>query len=651
MTRTFIRQDTQIYSSDTYDDTVVPSLADFETNPLELETDLNNLRSQVSNLLDNQVGDWYTDLIVPSALETGVQRGVNDLNTGLHAVEKKRVLRDVHNLIDVAVPASVTGVGSIGTVVQASYADGQTFALIDATGQTITFEFDTVPDGVGGGNTVVDISADTTADDVRDRIISAVNGVGAGLLITASIGGAGLVTLTQDVGGSTGNTSIGTTGGPPGTYTAFAGGTGDVVILGVGGASELPANLIAAVGAVTTLGTVVAAHTVPANFGDHELTEVGGPNALNPKNLVAIFDGSTRDPILSPPVTGYQVWGLLQSENPADGHTISVSSADRVQISFVRVTSTGDDLEAVPAADIAGTVINYCFRERVRLEDLTEADFLKGAIVDTPGASTTADRQDVYDNQGTTPVDLTTNAILDLEGPGLEWQIRDDLQALLFRIIEGSAGGTSEIEFGGAVDLFDNDAVVNDFASGATINSGGTRPIAVGVTDGVIESTTGDLRINGTAEMFLDDGNQTGSTWAQTDGIKLSDTTAEWDDFETAFGEVSLLNAIQQASETVLRTKVQSVVTGGNYAANTNMNGPSGPSNLTVDLPAYDLVTFVDDVDVFLNGALLRNGVNAAANEDVYPGTTPASGDLMFEFTLKGTGAKPDVLTVIVYGQ
>jgi hypothetical protein len=60
---------------------------------------------------------------------------------------------------------------------------------------------------------------------------------------------------------------------------------------------------------------------------------------------------------------------------------------------------------------------------------------------------------------------------------------------------------------------------------------------------------------------------------------------------------------------------------------------------------------FVTDVDVFVNGVLLRNGANAAANEDVYPGTDPSTGDLRFEFTLKGTGSKPDVVTVVVNGQ
>jgi hypothetical protein len=528
MARTFIRQDVQIRNSVTYDDTVAPSLANFETNPTEIETDLNNIRSMLSHLKDVQAGNWYDILATPSTFtgEGETQRGVDDVNQDLHDLERKRILRKRVNLVDVT---------------------------------------------VGAGN--------------------------------------------------------------------------NFVILGTG---ELPGNTTGAVGLVTTLGTVVADNS--GGFGAHSLVEVSGSSTLTPRNLVEIVDGTTRDPILS---SGRTVYGLLQSEFSVDGTTITDTTPNRVQISFVRINATGDDLEAVPVADIENAVINYCYVERVGFDDLSEEDFLRGAVTDTPAAGS-VDRQTVYDNQGTTPVDLTTNATLDLEGAGLFWEIRDDLEARLFAVIEGSAGGTSEIEFGTDVDLFDNNAVDNDFANGATINSAGTRPIAIGETDGVIESTAGDLRVaaspGGTGELYLDDSNQTGSTWTQTDGIKLSETTAEWDLFEVNFGEVSLLNAINQAFANDVRTKVQAVVTSA-IPADTDVNGPGGANNTDVDLPAYDTVTFVDDVEVFVNGILQRNGANDAANEDVYPGTTPANGDLRFEYALIAAPGNADVITVIVNGQ
>lgn len=417
--------------------------------------------------------------------------------------------------------------------------------------------------------------------------------------------------------------------------------TQNYVVLALG---ELPSNTTAAIGAVTTRGTVAAFN---AGFGAHSLAEVSGTTAISPKNLCEIVDGATRDPILS---SGRTIYALFQSESNTDGSTLTGTTPNRAQLSFVRINAAGDDLEACPFADIQGKTINYSSVERKALEDLNEQDFLRGAVIDTP-TSTTVTRQVAYDNQGTTPVELTTNADLDLNSAGIFWRIRDLTNAVLLRILEGSTGGTSEIQFGVDVDVFNNDAIVNDFASGATIRSGGTRPIAIGVTDGVIQTTAGDLRVAsdpaGTGELYLDDSNQTGSTWAQTNGIKLSDTTAEWDNFETAFGEVSLLRAIADGKR---RPKVYAVLT-ANAGANTDVGGVGGGSNLDTQLPDMSVGSFLTDYDVYLNGELLRPGANSGANHDYYPGTSLVNGQLRFEFNLKGTGAQPDVLCVIPYAR
>lgn len=522
MGRTFLRQDTQIRRSDVYDDSIPPTLAAYETNPVHIEEDLNNIRSQVQNVLNRAgasfpAGNWYDDILAPSTFEGGTARGVSTLNQDLHDFERKRVLVDVCSLADVT------------------------------------------------------------------------------------------VTVAQNW-----------------------------EVLGTG---ELPPNTTAAVGAVTTLGTVVAFHA--GTFDTHSLDEVSGATAVSPKNLCLVVDGATRDPILS---SDRVVYALLQSETATDGHTITDTTPTRVQLSFVRINATGDDLEACPVSDIAGKTVNVCFVERKPLEGLTEQDFLRRVNVDYPSGATVT-RQVAYDNQGTTPVDLTTNATLDLEGAGLIWAIRDDLEADLFRVVEGSAGGTSTVEISAGVDTFDVNAVVNDFNAGATINSGGTRPIAVGVTDGVIGSTAGDLMVDAAAELLFDDGNQTGSTWTQ-DGIKLSETTAEWDDFETMFGEVSLLNAIHQAAEMGGRkAKVYANVT-ATVTADTDVGGVGGGANLDAQLPDMSANVFLTDYDVFLNGNLLRPGADAAANNDYYPGTSLANGQLKFEYVLKTN----DVLCVVPYG-
>ncbi len=532
MGRTFMRQATQVMPSEVYDDTIAPTLAAYETNPADIEDDLNNLRSQLQNFLNRNgasfpAGNWYDDLTAPSTLEAGTARGIDAVNDGLHAVEKKRILRGVTSLVDITVPAAQ-----------------------------------------------------------------------------------------------------------------------NYVILAL---SELPANTTAAVGAVTTLGSVVAFHS--GTFGTHSLDEVSGATAISPKNLVEIVDASTRDPILDS--GGERIWALIQTETATDGHTMTGTTPNRAQLSFVKVNATGDDLEAVAAGDIATKVVNCAFPERVRFEDLNEQDFLRGAIVDVPSGATVT-RQVAYDNQGTTPVDLTTNATLDLEGAGLAWTIRDDLEAALFQVVEGSAGGTSQVNIGADVDEFDVDAAVVDFAEGITVDSGGTA-LDIGATSpGVITSaglltlaTTGaDLTLDADGDLIFEDANYAGSTYDTP--LNLSDSSAEWDLFETNFGEVSLLNALNQAySHGARGTKAYASVT-ANISADTDVGGVGGGTNLDAQLPDMSGGTFLTDYDVFVNGQLMRPGADAAANNDYYPGTSLANGQLRFEFSLR-LNPTPDVICVIPY--
>lgn len=522
MGRTFIRQDTQIRKSDVYDDSIAPSLANYETNPVNIEDDLNRMRSALQNFLNRNgasfpVGNWYDDITAPVTFENGSARGIKEVNQQLHDLERKRVLVHSINLTDVVVSAAQNW---------------------------------------------------------------------------------------------------------------------EILLIG-----ELPSNTTAAIGSVTTLGTVAAAHG--GTFGTHSLAEVAGSTAISPKNLCQVVDGATRDPILS---GGRTVYALFQTESSTDGSTMTGTTPNRAQLSFVRINAAGDDLEAVPVADIEGKTINYTSATRKALEDLTEQDFLRGAEVDVP-ASATVTRQVAYDNQGTTPVELTTNATLDLNSAGITWAVRDLLNANLFRIVEGSGGGTSLVAIDQDVDTFDVNAQVNDFNSGIRVATGTTR-INVGETAGTIETTAAaDLRILGAGELYLDDGNQVGSTWAQTNGIKLSDSTAEWDAFEAKFGEVSLLYAIANSKER--KAKVYAVVT-SNTAADTDVGGVGGGANLDAQLPDMSLGTFLTDYDVFLNGNLLRPGANAGANNDYYPGTSLANGQLKFEFPVKG-GGDPDVICVVPY--
>ena len=413
------------------------------------------------------------------------------------------------------------------------------------------------------------------------------------------------------------------------------------------GSSETP-PAVAAV-ALTVDGAVVAQSALSgAGFDVFELTELAGANAIYPKNLMIVRDSTTGQVIQS---SGRDVFALLQYESTGvDGAAFNDTSAgNRAKLSFVRQNAALDDLEACPVADIAGKTINYAWVSRYQLDNIPEDCFLGQSSFVDASSNTDVTRQRAYDNQGATVVEQATNATLDLNAAGIAWVIRDLLNANLLRILEGSTGGTSEVQFGAAVDVFNNDAILNDFASGLKAATGGVE-IDIGTTviasTGTIETTgTNDLRLLGARELFLDDSNQAGSTWAQTNGIKLSDTTAEWDDYETAFGgEVSLLRGIYLAKTTGSRvSKTYSNVT---VTTNADTNVSLADGNLDTALPNMALGAFLTDYDVFLNGDLIRPGANSGANNDYYPGTvlTPAA-QLKFEFKVKLN----DVLCVIAW--
>lgn len=640
MARTFIRQDTQIRKSDLYDDTITPSLANYETNPVNIEDDLNALRSQAQNFLNRNgagfpAGNWYDDLTAPVTFENGTQRGINEQNQQLHDLERKRVLVNSYHLVDVVVPAAAAATGTLTST--ANLANGDT-VTIGAQTYTMTSPF------VDAANNIdASVSQAQTMENLRRAIngngVAGVN-YGTGTPVNTNVTAVDsptTVVVTAIVAGTAANLVATTETSANASWGAatLTGGAGDVSVLTLG---QLPSNTTAAIGAVTTLGTVAAFN---ANFGAISLAEVAGSTAISPKNLGTVVDGLTRDPILS---SGRTIYALFQSESNTDGSTMTGTTPNRAQLSFVRINAAGDDLEVVPATDIGGKTINYSSVTRKALEDLTEQDFLKGAEVDVPSAATVT-RQVSYDNQGTTAVELTTNATLDLNSAGIFWQIRDLVDAVLFRITEGSTGGTTTLQIGTDVDTFDVNAIINDFNTGIRAATGSTR-IDVGVNAGVIETTgANDLRVLGAGELYLDDGNQTGSTWAQTNGIKLSDTTAEWNDFETAFGEVSLLRGIYLAYTNAARNdKVYANVT-ANTAANNDVGGVGGGANLDAQLPDMSTGDFLTDYDVFLNGNLLRPGANSGANNDYYPGTSLVNGQLRFEFNIKNN----DVICVIPY--
>jgi hypothetical protein len=646
MGRSLFDQDTQVHSSLSYVDNRAPTEANYETNATDLEYDLNSVRSMLHELRDVRTSNWWAALLAPTTYpgEGAAARGVQDVNEDLYDIERKRILKRRAVVgADIVVPSALKAAGQLTTDTKANFTDAQTFTLNDGTQAATVFEIDTDGGGVTPGNVQVDISGDVTADDVRDTIIAAVNGVGAGLLITASSGGAATVTLQNNNNGTRGNVAIThNITAPAWAASGMTGGSGDLVILGAG---ELPGTAIAAIGGSTKTGTVVAYN---ATFGVATLDEVTGGDTLTPKNLAKIADAATGLPVLDG--LGNEIHALLQYENNTDGSAITASTPNRAQLVFVVHNATNDDLIYADPQYIGGQTIDYSPVERYAFEDIPEHAWLGDDFVDAGGGAVT--RQDIYNNQGITPVELGTNAILDLNSAGIYWSIRDLLNADLFVVTEGSGGGTSKIEFAAGVDLFDNNAVSNLFAGPLTVDDDGTD-IEIGVTAGQINTLgANNLTLLGAGELFLDDGNRTASDFSVP--LKVTEDDLEWDALEAAFGEVSLASMLLQAYNSQTRDKAHANVITADIPANTLITGAGGGANISAQMPSYKGLNFEEDVEVFINGALQRPGANAGVNNDVYPSAVAgeqATGDFYAEFVLRYRGGlNPDVVQMIVYG-
>lgn len=103
-----------------------------------------------------------------------------------------------------AVQTPTAATGSITVVAAASLVAGtDQFTIDDGFNAATTFTFNT-----SGSPPVIDISAATTADDVKTATINAINAIGGTLEVTASDGGTGVVTLTHDRLSSAGNQAV-----------------------------------------------------------------------------------------------------------------------------------------------------------------------------------------------------------------------------------------------------------------------------------------------------------------------------------------------------------------------------------------------------------------------------------------------------------
>lgn len=636
MGRTFLRQVTQILNSDTYDDTVSPTEANFETNPATIEDDLNNLRSANKNLKGTT--NWWD---TPT-------RNVESLNTDLEDMEDKRIIGGVEVLENLTTAAAVAASSTLTSTAIPNNNDTVTIGSQTYTFQTtLTDSADNVAIGGSQAQAMENLRRAINDDGVEGTNYG--TGTTANTEVTATDTATTVVATAIEKGSH--KNSVATTetssvmswdGATLGSGTA---GAGNQITLSVAG-NEAP-SVAAAVGAGTALGAIVA--TLSGDVGTHDLAEVASTNPSVPKNRCLIRDAQTHEGLVNG--SGEQIYGLLQAENGVvDGDSFN-DTDHQVQISFVTIddSATSADLVAADAEYIGGKTIEYVYPRRYSLDTMPEDIGFPHFTFTDGSASVSVTLNNAIDNQGTTAATQDTNIDWDLTTAGVEFAFRDATTGDLFKITEGSAGGTTALTIGSDVDTYQNNAVDVDFGNGATFDETGTA-INVGVTTGQIDSAGAlsidsgggaDLSLSAALELNLTDSYRSGSTWSLTDGIKLAASSAEWSAFETAMenilgsgnGEVSLLKGITEAASNRRKAKLFSEVT-TTITANNDASGPSDDNNLDTDLGDLSGGTFLDDYDVFVNGQLQEGGADAAANNDYYPGTSLANGQLRFEFTL-----------------
>ena len=428
------------------------------------------------------------------------------------------------------------------------------------------------------------------------------------------------------------------------------------VVLSVSG-NEAPTLTAAPAGDVD--GAVVA---TSASFASQELLEVAGANAVDPKNLCLVRDAATGLPVSS---DGRDVFALLQYEATGASGAAFNDEGARVKLSFVRLTSGLDDLEACPSADVEGKTINYSYVRRLKLSAMPEEFWLNGSTFTDHASQVDVTAQLAHTNQGATAVTLALDASFALAAGGGAWRMQNASLVNVLTVntsladVIGSASATTvglaSASFGGSLAVSGAATVGQEVTvAGAMTLTGTLAQTSGAVRIGDVAATycqlaansastiAGNLALNAsTGKVALHDGHNADIV---TGGLKLATGAADWTGYHGAFGASSimlgLVRAKNAASTSRSYAKVEAAV-----AVDDDVGGVNGGANLDVALASMSAGDFAADYVVFLNGEIQRPGLLLNTLHDYYPGTDRAQGQLKFKRAL----AVGDVICVVAH--
>jgi hypothetical protein len=165
--------------------------------------------------------------------------------------------------------------------------------------------------------------------------------------------------------------------------------------------------------------------------------------------------------------------------------------------------------------------------------------------------------------------------------------------------IKAQIAGSDVLAIGGAILKTDSTKVVGPTATSFILSSSAGRDIKVSSTGG---------------NALFADGLILGSTWT-SDSIKLSNSSAEWNDYVTNFGDgASLLNAIAQAKGSAQgASKSQFPITSG-IAEEANLSTATGAS--VINMTGTSGASRDLGCNVYVNGQLMHSGSVAQMQAD-----------------------------------
>lgn len=515
MARTFISQPNQVFSSETYDDTL-PAGSALESASSNLESDLNALRSQLKRVLwADADGSWYDAISAPSG--SGSSRGLNAVNVDLSNLEQKRFLfrKQVLNIVEVAT--------------------GSNFAPLSVALGTAPEDFAVV------------------------------------------------------------------------YHPAFAEphNTGSLVALLSG--SE-------------------------GSFGSHSLAQASGSTSITPKNLVVVRDAWTG--LMLTASNGRDVYGLLQVEDGTESGDSFGDSSNRAQLSFVHeaVINQTASLVAADVGCVGGRSVNYSYTCRTALDNIPEDAYLSNTMF--------LDLADALSGNFASLYDVTLDRALDNQvgiasmdhdvsvriAAGSSWTFMSGASDML-RLTSDDSGNSFTVDVDQVGVTTTSPAA---FSNGVSVATGSIQ-VNVGVVPGTIQTLLGaDLILSGGSELRFGDVNAVGST------VPMSTAQNDWTEFHDGFGAgASLLGALN-----VISASLSGSLRRSRYVAGVMADVGAGvnvtfPTNLDAQVGSYVGRDFGKDVEVYLNGILLRPGTALGEQNDVYPGDSPATGDLKFPYTVR----------------